>query len=201
MIRKKKSYVKPRKSFEASRISEENSLVRKYGLKNKKEIWKTLAKINYYRKRAMVLSRSSPEEQEVLLNKLKNLGLKVENTADILGLKVENLLERRLPTVVASKNLAPTVKSARQLVVHKKILVDGKTVNTPSYIVSVQLEDSIKLKQKKKASPKTTPEPAPSQEPTPAPEPTPSPEPSPTPEPAPTPTPTPTPTPEQQGDK
>ena len=151
MIRKKNKYVKPKKAFEITRIKEENALVLKYGLKNKREIWKTLAKVNYYRGRAKDLAKLPLEEQEVLFNKLKALGLKTETTADVLDLKVENLLERRLPTVVVKKKIATTVKQARQLVTHKKILVDGKVVNSPSYLVAVSKEDSILIKEKTKA--------------------------------------------------
>ena len=61
MIRKKKKYEKPRKMYETSRIEEENELVKKYGLKNKREIWKTISKVRYYRHRAMDLARAPLE--------------------------------------------------------------------------------------------------------------------------------------------
>ena len=44
MIRKHKLYKRPRKLFDISRIKDEDELVKKYGLKNKKEIWKAKAK-------------------------------------------------------------------------------------------------------------------------------------------------------------
>jgi small subunit ribosomal protein S4 len=148
MIKKKKSYSKPKKSFESSRIKEENALATRYGLKNKREIWKTLAKIDYYRNRAKELAKSTREEQEVLFNKLKAIGLDTNTIADILDLKVENLLERRLPTIVAKKGLATTPKQARQMVVHKKILIKGRAIDSPSYIVQVSEENLITVKQK-----------------------------------------------------
>jgi small subunit ribosomal protein S4 len=155
MIRKKRKFVKPKKSFELSRIQEENSLVEKYGLKNKREIWKTLAKVNYFRKRAMELARASLEEQEVLFNKLRALGLKIEGTADVLDLKPIDLLERRLPTVIAKKGLAQTPKHGRQLVTHKKVLIKGNAIDSPSYLVSLSEENEITLNQKaKKPKPK-----------------------------------------------
>jgi len=150
MIRKKKSYLKPKKPFEATRIKEENELIKKYGLKNKREIWKTLAKVNYFRGRAKALAKSPLEEQEVLFKKLRAIGLKISTTSDVLDLKVENLLERRLSTIVAKKGLANTVKHARQLIVHKKIKVDGKVIDSPSYLVPVEKENSIEIKEKKK---------------------------------------------------
>ncbi len=150
MIRKSKKYVRPRKLYEISRIKEENILLIKYALKNKLEVWKTLAKINYFRSRAKDLAKSSDEEQQVLFNKLKSMGLKVDSIADVLDLKIENLLERRLPTILAKKGLALTPQHARQLVVHKKVLVNGNVVNIPSYIVHVEEENKISLKHKVK---------------------------------------------------
>ena len=149
MLRKKNKYARPRKPFESARIAEENNLLKQYGLKNKKEVWKTVAKVNYYRGRAKALARSPIEEQEVLFNKLKALGIKADNISDVLGLKVEDFLNRRLTTIVANKKLASTVKAARQMTVHKKITIDGKVVNSPSYLVEVSEEKHIGIKQRK----------------------------------------------------
>jgi small subunit ribosomal protein S4 len=150
MIRKKKKFVRPIQIFHRERIDEENTLVKKYGLKNKTEIWKTQAKINYYRRRAKELARKPHEEQEIFFNKLKALGLNVETISDVLDLKVENLLDRRLSTVVVKKKLATTAKQARQLIVHKKILINGKALSSPSYLVKVAEENTISLKKKVK---------------------------------------------------
>jgi len=143
MIRKKKLFVKPRKMYEKARILDENKLVEKYGLKNKREIWKALAKVNYFRSRAKVLAKAPLDEQNVLFSKLNSIGLNVKSIADILALKIENLLERRLPTIVYKKSLASSVKQARQMVVHKNILISGKVINIPSYIVSLEEENAI----------------------------------------------------------
>jgi small subunit ribosomal protein S4 len=152
MIRKKNRYSRPKKPFESVRIKEENELRKKYALKNKKEIWKTIAKVSYYRKRAMSLARAPYEEQLTLFNKLKELGIKAEVISDVLGLKVEDLLERRLPTIVAKLKIANTPKQARQMVAHKRIQVNDKVVNIPGYLVSVNEEKNIKLKQKIKSA-------------------------------------------------
>jgi len=61
------------------------------------------------------------------------------------------LLERRLDAVVYRANLAPTIFSARQLVSHKHILVNGKSVNIPSYHVADG--DVIEIKEKSKQIP------------------------------------------------
>lgn len=150
MIRKKKLYQRPRQIFEKERINEENKLVETYALKNKKEIWKTLAKVNYYRGRAKALAKKPLEEQEVLLNKLKALGLNTNTTTEVLGLKVEDILRRRLPTIITKRKLAHTVKQARQMVVHKKVLIDGKAVSVPSYLVPLSEESQITIKKKER---------------------------------------------------
>src|SRR3972149_3989776 len=155
MIRKKNKYSRPKKAFEITRIKEENALLKKYALKNKLEVWKSIAKIDYFRRRAKALAKSSSEEQQVLFNKLKALGLDVNAIADVLALKIEDLLERRLPTVVFKKGLAKTPQEARQMVVHKRILIGNKVINVPSYIVLIAEENSLSLKKKAKSAAKT----------------------------------------------
>jgi len=145
MIRKSKRYNKPRKPFEATRIKEEDVLVKQFGLKNKREIWKTQAKVDYFRSRAKALAKSTLDEQEVLFRKLRAIGLKVNTIADVLGLKVEDLLNRRLPTVLVKKGLATKPKQARQFVVHKKVTINNQIVDSPAYLVPVDHESSIKL--------------------------------------------------------
>ena len=57
-------------------------------------------------------------------------------------------LERRLDTVIYRAKFATTVFSARQLINHGHIKVNGKKVNIPSYLVSDK--DTIELKDKSK---------------------------------------------------
>ncbi|MFI3171300.1 MAG: 30S ribosomal protein S4 [Eubacteriales bacterium] len=69
------------------------------------------------------------------------------------GLTGENLmimLERRLDNVVFRMGLARTRKEARQIVGHKHILVNGKQVNIPSYLIKAG--DTIEIKEKHKGS-------------------------------------------------
>lgn len=160
MIRKRKQFNRPKKAFEKSRIMEENQLVEKYGLKNKREVWKTLAKVNYFRGRAKSLAKASSEEQEVLFGKLRALGLNVKTTTDVLALQVEDILKRRLPSVVVKLRLATTPKQARQMVVHKKVRAGGRVVNIPSYLVPVSEESTIAITKPKKKEVKVEEAPA-----------------------------------------
>ena len=157
MIRKKKRYSRPKKAYEISRIKEENALLKRYALKNKLEVWKNIAQVDYFRRRAKSLAKSSLEEQNILFNKLKALGLNTNAISDVLALKIEDLLDRKLPTVIFKKGIAKTIQEARQMIVHKRILIDNKIVNSPNYIVSLAEEGLISLKtkqQKEKAQDK-----------------------------------------------
>ena len=62
MIRKKKKFDWPKKLYDKPRIDAENKIVSQYGLKNKREIWKTEAKIKYFRSRAKKLITSDSGE-------------------------------------------------------------------------------------------------------------------------------------------
>lgn len=148
MKRKHKKYSRPKRPFDKARIDEEVQIKKKYGLKNKREIWKADAKVTVMRQKAKKLIKASQEEKEVLFQRLQKMGLKISSIADVLGLDKTDYLERRLQTVVVKNKLAPTVKTARQMITHKKIAVGGKVVDSPSYIVPVELEEKISVKVK-----------------------------------------------------
>ena len=150
MIRKRKKFSWPKKLYDKPRILEENKLLIKYGLKNKKEIWKADAKIKYFRTRAKSLITADPEDQKKFLNKLNKIGLNIENVADVLALNKEDLLKRRLPSVLVGKKMANTSKQARQMVVHKRVKINNKTVNIPSYLIGIDEENLISGKNKVK---------------------------------------------------
>lgn len=145
MIRKHKRYSKPRNLFDKSRIEKENELIEKYGLKNKREIWKADAAIRRIRNRAKSLITKSEEEKKRFIDKLKKMGFKVNDIADALALSKEDWLKRRLQTIVFLKNLARTPKQARQLIVHKHVSIGDQTVNIPSYLVSLEEEPLVRL--------------------------------------------------------
>lgn len=146
MKRKHKKYSKPKRPFDKERILEEGRIKEEFGLKNKKEIWRSESKIKSIREKAKKLISSPVKEQRVLFNNLKKIGLNVNSIADVLSLNKEDYLKRRLQTIIKTKKIAQTIKSARQLVTHKKILVKGNVVDSPSYIVPVELENKIVLK-------------------------------------------------------
>lgn len=76
-----------------------------------------------------------------------------EKATKMRGMTGENLmilLERRLDNVIFRMGLARTRKEARQIVDHKHVLVNGKKVNIPSFLVKAG--DTIEIREKSKGS-------------------------------------------------
>jgi len=126
MIRQKKKYSRPQRPFDKARIDEENVLREKYGLKNKKEIWKADASIGRVRNLAKQLITASDEEKTLFIERLQAKGFKVENIADALSLDKEDWLKRRLQTIMLTKGLTTTPKQARQLIAHSMFQLEVK---------------------------------------------------------------------------
>lgn len=143
--RKHKKYRKPKRPFDRVRIEEENALIRKYGLKNKKEVRKAESAINKIRKQAKLLLTKSSGEQKKFIERLKKQGFEIGNIADTLALDQEDYLKRRLQSVVVKRKLATTPKQARQFIVHKHITINENIVNIPSYLVKTEEEGKINL--------------------------------------------------------
>ncbi len=153
MKRKHKIYSRPKRPFDKARLEEEAKIMEEFGLKNKKEIWRAEARVKEMREKAKKLISSDPSEQKKLFERLKKTGFKVNSIGDVLSLDKKDYLARRLQTVLVIKRLATSPKGARQLITHRKVLVGGKAVDSPSYIVPVEVEDHITLRVKK-AKPK-----------------------------------------------
>lgn len=138
----KKKYKSPKKPFK--NLEEERKLLKEYGLKKKREIWRVETELKKIRRRAMELNAIKDREKEIMLiDKLRRMGLEVNSLDDILKLEVKDLLERRLQTIVYRKGLSKSVKHARQLIVHGKVLINGRRVTYPSFMVPKSLEDKI----------------------------------------------------------
>ena len=150
MKRKHKQYSRPKRPFDKVRIQEEAKIKEEFGLKNKKEIWKADARVKSIREKAKKLISARAEEQQALFSRLKKIGLNVNSISDVLSLDKRDYLQRRLQTILVKQKIARTPKNARQLIVHRKVLVGKNAVDSPSYIVPVEMENEISLKIKNK---------------------------------------------------
>lgn len=145
----KKKFKGPEHPWQAERIEEEKKLLRDYGLLRKKEIWKFNTLLSNYKNQAKnsIASRSKQGDLEgqLLLTKLRKYRM-ISDTAgmdDVLGLGVKDLLERRLQTVLVRKQKALSMKQSRQFILHGHIMVDGRKVTSPSYLVSMSDEEKL----------------------------------------------------------
>ena len=143
----RKTFDKPSHPWQGVRIGEEAELVRSYGLKNKREVWKVATTLRKYRREARKLLIDIQEvgergehakfETQRFLDRLKRVGLiKYDSSLDdVLTLASEDLMDRRLQTQVYKQGLANSAKHARQLIVHGHIAVAGRRVTVPSYVL------------------------------------------------------------------
>jgi len=148
----RRKYDTPSHPWQGIRIKEENELLKKYGLKNKKELWKAQSLLRNYRRQGReLLARlrygdpQADKEMKGLIEKLANLGVLPDNATldDVLALDLEKILERRLQTIVYLKGLAYTPKQARQLIIHGHTIVNERKITVPGYLVKRKEEASI----------------------------------------------------------
>ena len=145
----KKKYTTPMHPWNATRIGLERDIKRKYGVANKKEIWKMESQLSTFKDTAKVLlTRSDAQaekERDQMKKRMVSLGLikAIAGMDDILSLQLRDIMNRRLQTLVFKRRMARSMKHARQLIVHEHITINGTKVTSPSYLVLISEETSI----------------------------------------------------------
>ncbi len=151
----RRTYDTPSHPWKGERIKEETELVKQYGLKNKRELWKAKSIIRNFRRQSRNLQarirygeEQAKFETKNLLTRCGRMGLLPMDGStldDVLGLGAESILNRRLQTLIFNKGLSGTVNQARQYIVHGHISVAGRMVTIPGYLVSRAEEDKIEF--------------------------------------------------------
>lgn len=145
----RKKYTPPSHPWQKTRIDAEKIVFRQYGVKNKKEIWKMNAVLRSFTSQAKNLivatTAQAMTEKQNLITKLQRYGfVGTDATVDqILGLTLNDIMNRRLQTIVVKKGFATTTRQARQMIAHKHILVGDKKLSSPSYLVTLEEEATI----------------------------------------------------------
>lgn len=151
----RKKYSTPAHPWNLARLNQERELIKEYGLKNKKEIWKAESFLRRIKNQVKDLIGGEETEQDkkqstLLINRLINLNLIKEKTSveNLLDLSLRDILERRLQTLVLEFNLARSPKQSRQFITHGHILIGDKKVTVPSYLVTKDEESKIQISSK-----------------------------------------------------
>lgn len=145
----RKKYDTPSHPWIKSRIEDEKRIEKAFGTKNKKEIWKMETVLKRFKSQAKILialdTPQSKKETAHLFRRISQLGLAQGdiNYDTVLGLTLDDVMNRRLQSLVVKKGLARTVNQARQFIVHGHIAVDGRAITSPSYLVSVKEEAAL----------------------------------------------------------
>ena len=149
----RRTYQTPSHPWQGERIKEEAIVVKEYGLKNKRELWKAKTQVRDLRKQSRDLqarTRTGEEQAKLeavnLLASCARIGLLPMEGAtldDVLGLQTKSMLERRLQTIVMRKGYAITPGQARQFIIHGHVAIDERKVTIPGYIVTRGEEDKI----------------------------------------------------------
>jgi small subunit ribosomal protein S4 len=147
----RRTFSKPRSPWRSDQLAQELYLLGTFGLRNKRELWKAQSELSNIRKQARSLLAASEvvrnREERKLLDSLQNRGLVAPGVAldQVLDLSVEDVLGRRLQTIIYKKGSAVSPLQARQLIVHKHVKIGDRVVNIPGYHVRADEENRILL--------------------------------------------------------
>ena len=142
---------KPKRPFNFELKMEELKILGTFGLKTKRELWKARTELSRVRNQARSLLALRQEvrekEEPILMNSLSRIGLVKQNATldDVLNLEINDLLSRRLQTVIMKKFYFKTPYQARQAISHGHVMIGDRIVNIPSYVVKVDEENKVKL--------------------------------------------------------
>ncbi|RNJ80672.1 MAG: 30S ribosomal protein S4, partial [Nitrosopumilus sp. B06] len=140
---------KPKRPLNYELKMEELKTLGTFGLRTKRELWKAhteLSRVRHQARSLLALRQEIREEKEpILMKSLERIGLVKSGSTldDVLNLNVDDLLARRLQTIVTNKFGFKTPYQARQAVSHGHIMIDERRVDIPSYTVTVDEEPKI----------------------------------------------------------
>ncbi len=107
------------------------------------------------RRKQSVYGQQLREKQKIRMHyglmerQMRKIFKEAQRMGGVTGTNLLMLLESRLDSIVYRLGFAPTIFSARQLVAHGHILVDGRKVDRPSFLVKPGMTVSVRERSKK----------------------------------------------------
>ena len=147
----RKVWKKPKRPLNYDLKMDELKTLGTFGLKTKRELWKTQTELSRVRLQARSLLALRQEERKrkepILIQSLTKIGLVDESSTldDVLNLQVNDLLARRLQTIVQKNLFFKTPYQARQAIVHGHVMIGDDIITIPSYVVKTEEETKIHL--------------------------------------------------------
>jgi len=147
-----KKYSAPKHPWRSDQLSQELYMLGTYGLRNKRELWEVHTELSRIRKQARMLLAEPHEirakKEKELLSFLSKMGIVDSKSSldDVLSLTLENLLERRLQTMVWKKGIALSPYQARQMITHGHIMIGNRIVTRPGYMV--KRDEEVRLSER-----------------------------------------------------
>lgn len=148
----KRKYASSSHPWIRKEIELNKELRKEYGLRNRKEILIAQSFLKKYMDLAKkLIANKTPQgekEKKQILDKLHKLGLLPAGAQpdDILTLKLKDILERRIQTLIFRKGLTRTIKQARQFITHRHVALGDKEITSPSSLLSLEEESRLNFK-------------------------------------------------------
>ena len=153
-IVKNKTVQTPRRPYDRERMDRELQVIGKYGLRNKREVWRAQLALSTIRRKArslLVMDEKAPKrifEGTALLRRLARYGVIADANTKLdalLSLTIDAFLDRRLQTRVLKAGSAKSMHHARCLILQRHVVIGKRVCNSPSLMVRVDTEKHIGL--------------------------------------------------------
>ena len=140
---------KPKRPLNYELKMDELKILGTFGLRTKRELWKAhteLSRVRHQARSLLALRQEERQEKEpILMKSLARIGLVSGDSTldDVLNLQVDDLLSRRLQSIVTKKLGFKTPYQARQAIIHGHIMIGDRKVDIPSYVVTIEEENTV----------------------------------------------------------
>src|SRR2546425_5019828 len=146
----RKRYSRPKSPWRSDQLAQELYLLGIYGLRNKRELWRAQSQLSSTRKQARTLLAATQEVRQrgekIFMDSLVRKGLVRLGSPldDVLSLTVEDVLARRLQSMIFKRGMAVSPLQARQAIVHGHVVIGQRRGTIPHYPLAPDAEGEEK---------------------------------------------------------